>query len=160
MTRVTVKLNFHPAVVVKARVIPCLVESITPIFIMTIGACLSINREGIQTKEVVRECLKIRDDSQVERVVPCNVQHNSAFIVDSWGLDDVWDIKCNDMGSWTNEGRKPMGTMADKYDTYRQSYKPGDLPSLKKSLIYLLNAKGIRTDICMLNMYLPKGKAN
>jgi hypothetical protein len=44
----------------------------------------------------------------------------------------VWDIKCDDMGWWTNQGRKPMGTMADKYDTYRQSYTHSDLPSLKK----------------------------
>ena len=98
----------------------------------------------MQTKEVVRELLKINDESQVARAVPCNVQHNLAFIVDSWSLDDLWDIKCDEMGSWTNQGRKHFktGTMADKYDTYRQSYTHADLPTLKKYLIYLLNAKG------------------
>jgi hypothetical protein len=60
--------------------------------------------EGMQTKDVIRELLNISDDSQVATAVPCNVSHNSAFIVDSWSLDDACNIKSDDMALWTNQG--------------------------------------------------------
>ena len=35
------------------------------------------------------------------------------------------NIKCDDMGSWTNQGRKNFkkGILTNHYDTYRQSYQ-------------------------------------
>jgi hypothetical protein len=96
------------------------------------------------TKEIAKELLNVSDDRQVATAVPCNVQHNTAFIVDSWSLNDVWDIKSDDMGSWTNQGRKKFkkGSMAEKYDIYWQSFTHGDLPSLKKYLVYLQDENG------------------
>ena len=100
--------------------------------------------EGMPTKEIVKELLNVDDDSRAATAIPSNVQHNSAFIVDTWCLDDVWDIKSDDMGSWTNQGRKKFkkGTMAEEYDTYRQSYTHCDLTSLKKYLVYLQDENG------------------
>ncbi|XP_028417142.1 uncharacterized protein LOC114541416 [Dendronephthya gigantea] len=101
--------------------------------------------EGMPTKVVVRQLLNIDNETRVATTVPCSVQHNSAFIVDSWCLDDPWDVKSDDMGSWTNQGRKRFknGTIAENYDTYRQSYTHADLTSLKKYLIYLENANSL-----------------
>ena len=97
--------------------------------------------QGMVTKDVVKELLATTGESYVATAVPCNIQHNTAFIVDTWSLEDMWDIKCDDMGSWTNQGRKNFkkGTLTNDYDMYRQSYTHADLPSLKKYLIYLQN---------------------
>ena len=93
------------------------------------------------TKEVVEELLSITDESPVATAVPCDIKHNTTFIVDTWSLKDMWDVKCDDMGSWTNQGRKNFkkGTLTNHYDTYRQSYTNATLPSLKKYFIYLQN---------------------
>lgn len=100
--------------------------------------------QGMPTKDVVRDLLDCTDNHEVATAVPCNVQHNTAFVVDSWKLRDMWDIKCDDMGSWTNQGRKHFkkGSMDDNYDVYRQSYCNANLPSLKKFLVYLKNGSG------------------
>ena len=64
--------------------------------------------EGMPIKEIVMELLNVDGDSRVATAIPSNVQHNLAFIVDTWCLDAVWDIKSNDMRSWTNQGRKKV----------------------------------------------------
>ena len=97
--------------------------------------------QGMATKEVVEELLSITDERPVATAVPCDIKHNTTFIVDTWSLKDMWDVKCDDMGSWTNQGRKNFkkGTLTNHYDTYRQSYTNATLPSLKKYFIYLQN---------------------
>lgn len=75
----------------------------------------------------------------LERVciaVPMNVSNNVAFVVDTWKLSDVWDCKCDDMGSWINHGRKKMSKkgLTGKYAVYRQFYYNASLPSFKKSV--------------------------
>ena len=62
-------------------------------------------------------------------------------MVDSWKLKNIWDVKCDDMGSWANQGRKTFkkGKMDNDYNVYRQSYFNANLPSLKKYLVYLTN---------------------
>ena len=81
---------------------------------------------------------------RVASAVSIRVQHNVAFVVDLWKLKNIWDVKCDDMGSWANQGRKTFkkGKMDDDYNVYRQSYFNANLPSLKKYLVYLANHNG------------------
>ena len=60
--------------------------------------------QGMVKKDVAKELLAITDESFVATAVPCIIQHNTAFIFDTWSLEDMWDIKRDDMGSWTNQG--------------------------------------------------------
>ena len=101
--------------------------------------------QGMATRDIVEALRDWNDDDvSIARVVPCSIQHNVAFIVDLWKLRDKWDIKCDDMGSWSNQGRKNFkkGTIDDHFNVYRQSYCHGSLTSLKKYLVYLSNNKG------------------
>jgi hypothetical protein len=54
-----------------------------------------------------------------------------------------WDVKCDDMGSWTNNGRKfqKRVPLNEKYYVYRQLYVNVSLPSLKKLILYLKTEK-------------------
>ena len=93
-----------------------------------------------------RRCPNTREfpEKRVASAVPIRVQHNVAFVVDSWKLKNIWDVKCDDMGSWANQGRKTFkkGKMDDDYNVYRQSYFNANLPSFKKYLVYLANDNG------------------
>ena len=100
-------------------------------------------KQGMHTKDAV-QILREFPEKRVASAVPIRVQHNVAFVVDSWKLKNIWDVKCDDMGSWANQGRKTFkkGKMDDDYNVYRQSYFNANLPSLKKYLVYLANDNG------------------
>lgn len=93
------------------------------------------------TKDIVDELINISQEKKPITCskVPTNVSHNTLFIVDTWKLNDFWDIKCDDMGSWKNNGRKrsKTGVPGMAHDVYRQFYSNSTVPSVKKSLVYL-----------------------
>ena len=95
-------------------------------------------KQGMQTKDAV-QILREFPEKRVASAVPIIVQHNVAFVIDSWKLKNIWDVKCDDMGSWANQGRKTFkkGKPDDDYNVYRQSYFNANLPSLKKYLVYV-----------------------
>ena len=101
------------------------------------------NEKGMHTKDAV-QILREFPEKRVASAVSIRVQHNVAFVVDLWKLKNIWDVKCDDMGSWANQGRKTFkkGKMDDDYNVYRQSYFNANLPSLKKYLVYLANHNG------------------
>lgn len=104
---------------------------------------------GMSTKDVV-DVLLIADAEESQKIcsaVPTNISHNTGFIVDTWNLKDVWDVKCDEMGSWINKGRKRQtreslnGKYNPEYNVYRQFYVNASLPALKKSMVYLMTGK-------------------
>ena len=90
-------------------------------------------KQGMHTKDAV-QILREFPEKRVASAVPIRVQY----------LGNIWDVKCDDMGSWANQGRKTFkkGKMDDDYNVYRQSYFNANLPSLKKYLVYLANDNG------------------
>ena len=58
------------------------------------------------TVELLMNCETYVDRSQICSAQPLRVQHNCTFIVDLGKLKDTGDIKCDDLGSWKNNGSK------------------------------------------------------
>ncbi len=86
---------------------------------------------------------------------PLNVAHNAAFLVDHRRLKNKNDVKCDDMGSWRNQGTRtiPFTVTTKNEDTRRvilysnknptldsnNAAKNQDIKRLKK--IYFTNAQ-------------------
>jgi len=85
-------------------------------------------KAGMSTKDIVDALISISQEEKPTTCskVPTNVSHNTLFVVDTWQLNDFWDIKCDDMGSWKNNGRKrsKTGIPGMDHDVYRQFYSP------------------------------------
>ena len=59
-----------------------------------------------ETVELLLNCGSYVDTSEICTAQPLRVQHNCTFIVDLNKLNDIGDMKCDDLGSWKNNGSK------------------------------------------------------
>lgn len=59
-----------------------------------------------QTVELLLNSEKYVDRREICTAQPLRVQHNCTFIVDLSKLKDTQDVKCDDLGSWKNNGSK------------------------------------------------------
>ncbi len=71
-----------------------------------------------KTVELLLNCETFVDKSQICSAQPLRVQHNSTFIVDLSHWKDMIDVKCDDLGSWKNNGSKTFSIHLEDEDGY------------------------------------------
>ena len=54
--------------------------------------------------EILKILLKPPEDNTTCKAVPTNISHNVCFLLDASNLESQSDWKCDDMGSWKNNG--------------------------------------------------------
>lgn len=104
--------------------------------------------------EILKILLKPTSDIRTCKVPPNSISHNVCFLLNSSGLESQNDWKCDDMGSWTNNGVKriqlalrpdgdvvPVDNACEGYTLKRVYYKNKSSPDLKKVVSFLQGKK-------------------